>query len=131
MLTQDRTHVQKSFDSNTVYNFPDLKTIQMFINNRIDLKIVVYSDSEILHTHIETEKERQRKGERKWGSGGEQLREIQNTLILKHTTEQKKTGSKSYIHTIWFHLYKMKNQANLNYIVKGFVLKTSGETLKI
>lgn len=51
MLTQDRTHVQKSFDSNTVYNFPDRKTIQMFINNRIDLKIVVYSDSEILHTH--------------------------------------------------------------------------------
>lgn len=95
----------KSVHSSAVYNFLDLKIIQGFINNKIDLRIVVYSVSEILHT------ERLREGRMREG------KKYRTHLILKHTIEQKKTGTKSYIHTIRFQLHKMKNEANLNYIV--------------
>lgn len=57
----------ESVHSSTVYNFPDLKINQMFTNNRIDLKIVVYSDSEIFHTYTETKRDTEREGGRKGG----------------------------------------------------------------
>lgn len=72
-------------------------------------KIVVYSDSEILHTEADRQNKRERE-ERDW-------EKYRKHLILKYTIKQKKTGINSYIHTIWFHLCKMKNQSNLNYIV--------------
>lgn len=39
----------------------------MFTNNRIDLKIVVYSDSEIFHTYTETKRDTEREGGREGG----------------------------------------------------------------
>lgn len=68
----------KNVHRRTVYNFPDLKIIQMFISNR-SYNCGLFWQWNTSHTQRERDRDRKREEGRK----GERLREIQNTLNPK------------------------------------------------
>lgn len=104
----------KNVHISIIYNFPKLETLKMFINNRMDIKIVLHSSSEMPHSCM-----------------NEQTTAVNHTDESHwHKMEWLRPYLKKYILQESIYI-KFKNKKKASIILYGGIIITLGEQIMI